>query len=100
MRCCKIFFLIAIIKLRYTFIEVHIRLPLCHVSEYTALSNMPVISNATLEDGWVKEVYDVTPVMSTYLLAFVVADFKAQEKTTESGLQVRAGVTLANDADR
>lgn len=58
-------------------------------AEYTALSNMPVSKSAVLSDGWVKDEFKPTPIMSTYLLAFVVADFRSRERATDSGLTVR-----------
>jgi len=67
----------------------------------TALSNMPVIgsspvlvgdderSTADDDDSWIKDDFATTPVMSTYLLAFVVADFRSRQITGHHGLKVR-----------
>lgn len=50
---------------------------------------MPLKNSETLSNGWKKDSFDTTPIMSTYLLAFVVADFRSREKTMTSGLKVR-----------
>uniref|UniRef100_A0A2C9GSB2 Aminopeptidase n=1 Tax=Anopheles arabiensis TaxID=7173 RepID=A0A2C9GSB2_ANOAR len=46
-----------------------------HRSEYRALSNMPAINSVTVGD-YTETTFDTTPPMSTYLLAFVISDFK------------------------
>ena len=38
--------------------------------------------------GWVADVYDTSPVMSTYLVAVAVHDFGHQSLVTESGTLV------------
>lgn len=56
-------------------------------SEYTALSNMPVESEKL--DGELKTVYfEESPIMSTYLVAFVVGLFDHIEDATIPGMQV------------
>lgn len=53
-------------------------------SEVTALSNMPVVEERI--DGDVKTVcYEESPVMSTYLVAFVVGLFDVIEDLTSYG---------------
>ena len=47
----------------------------------TVLSNMPG-SNTTLASGWTRTVFAQTPIMSTYLLAFVVTDYVYSEQIT------------------
>jgi len=42
------------------------------------------------DDFWVKDDFAPTPVMSTYLLAFVVADFRSRKTTGHAGLKVWA----------
>ncbi|GFO32573.1 puromycin-sensitive aminopeptidase [Plakobranchus ocellatus] len=56
-----------------------------------ALSNMPIISDKEVEDdSGLKEVsYATTPVMSTYLLAFVVGEFDYVEATDSNGVTVK-----------
>ncbi|CAJ0879935.1 13854_t:CDS:10 [Entrophospora sp. SA101] len=51
-------------------------------SELTALSNMNVISEKPLADGKKEVMFAKTPIMSTYLLAFVVGDLAYIEKKT------------------
>ncbi|XP_058064847.1 aminopeptidase N-like, partial [Anopheles bellator] len=46
-----------------------------HRSEYTALSNMPAIDKVQ-EGDYTVTTFGTTPLMSTYLLAFVISDFK------------------------
>ncbi|XP_050079428.1 aminopeptidase N-like [Anopheles maculipalpis] len=53
-----------------------------HRSEYTALSNMPVINSATVGD-YTETTFDTTPQMSTYLVAFVISDFKTISQETD-----------------
>eukprot|EP01130_Rhizamoeba_saxonica_P008191 TRINITY_DN3310_c1_g1_i1.p1 TRINITY_DN3310_c1_g1~~TRINITY_DN3310_c1_g1_i1.p1 ORF type:complete len:870 (+),score=221.39 TRINITY_DN3310_c1_g1_i1:38-2611(+) len=57
-----------------------------------ALGNMPVISKN--DDGDLsKYVFDETPIMSTYLLAFVVGEFEFLEDVTSEGITVRVWTT-------
>lgn len=54
-----------------------------------ALSNMPVVSEKSREDGHKIVEFDVTPLMSTYLLAFVVGEFDYIETKSKNGVLVR-----------
>ncbi|XP_006824368.2 aminopeptidase N-like [Saccoglossus kowalevskii] len=40
-----------------------------------ALCNMPIISTTETSAGWEKTTFERTPTMSTYLIAFIVADY-------------------------
>ncbi|ODQ67184.1 hypothetical protein NADFUDRAFT_81746 [Nadsonia fulvescens var. elongata DSM 6958] len=50
--------------------------------EWTALSNMPVVSSIS-KGGETTVVFDTTPVMSTYLLAWACGDFEYIEALTK-----------------
>lgn len=63
----------------------------------TALSNMPALSQSEAGDKQVTT-FETTPVMSTYLLAFVYGDLHHKEAATESGVTVRVWATKAQPA--
>ncbi|XP_035513793.1 endoplasmic reticulum aminopeptidase 2 [Morone saxatilis] len=56
--------------------------------EYISLSNMPVVKTVEVEDGLLEDQFDASVKMSTYLVAFVICDFKSVTATTSSGVQV------------
>lgn len=53
-----------------------------HESDYTALSNMPVVQQRSLQNGRIASHFMKSVPMSTYLLAFIVCDFKYTNATT------------------
>ncbi|XP_061115379.1 endoplasmic reticulum aminopeptidase 2-like [Conger conger] len=55
---------------------------------HIALSNMPRIQTVEHEDGLVEDIFDKSVRMSTYLVAFVVSDFRSVSATTSSGVKV------------
>ena len=55
----------------------------------TALSNMPVLQETSRDDGWKTVVFDKTPRMSSYLLAFVIADLEFLEARDRHGVPIR-----------
>lgn len=58
----------------------------------TGLSNMPVISSTPRsEDGSSVVKFDSSPIMSTYLLAFVVGELECVEGKTKDGKAAVSG---------
>ncbi|XP_077418444.1 endoplasmic reticulum aminopeptidase 2 [Vanacampus margaritifer] len=57
-------------------------------SEYISLSNMPIVKSVEVQDGLLEDEYAASVKMSTYLVAFVICDFKSVTATTKSGVQV------------
>uniref|UniRef100_A0A8C7CA18 Aminopeptidase n=1 Tax=Oncorhynchus kisutch TaxID=8019 RepID=A0A8C7CA18_ONCKI len=54
---------------------------------HTALSNMPV-QTVVLDDGLMEDRFAVSVRMSSYLVAFIVCDFRSVSATTASGVKV------------
>lgn len=65
-------------------------------SDRVALSNMHVIEESEHPDNPEKKVlkYATTPIMSTYLLAFVVGEFDYIEESTKNDIKVRVYTPL------
>lgn len=59
------------------------------------LSNMPEKSTKSLPNGLVEKTFEKTPIMSTYLLAFVYGDIHCVESQTKTGVKVRIWATVA-----
>nr|XP_006013195.1 PREDICTED: endoplasmic reticulum aminopeptidase 2-like [Latimeria chalumnae] len=57
-------------------------------SRHIALSNMPKVRTTELEGGLFEDQFDVSVKMSTYLVAFIVCDFKSVSDTTSTGIKV------------
>uniref|UniRef100_A0A4W5M6D6 Aminopeptidase n=1 Tax=Hucho hucho TaxID=62062 RepID=A0A4W5M6D6_9TELE len=55
---------------------------------HTALSNMPVEQTVVLNDGLMEDRFAVSVRMSSYLVAFIVCDFRSVSATTASGVKV------------
>jgi len=64
----------------------------------TVLSNMP-IKNQTVEDNHLVTTFDTTPLMSTYLLAWVIGELHKKSATTKSGVEVNIWATPAQPSD-
>uniref|UniRef100_A0A667Y5T1 Endoplasmic reticulum aminopeptidase 2 n=1 Tax=Myripristis murdjan TaxID=586833 RepID=A0A667Y5T1_9TELE len=57
--------------------------------EHISLSNMPIVSKTVeLNDGLLEDHFAVSVRMSTYLVAFIICDFKSVSATTSSGIKV------------
>lgn len=56
--------------------------------KHLAISNMPLVKSETIAEGLVEDHFDVTVKMSTYLVAFIISDFKSVSKMTKSGVKV------------
>ena len=61
---------------------------LVHDPGLIALSNMPIYQSNITEEGWKYDHFEKTPIMSTYLAAFAVGDFKYKETRTDNGVLV------------
>ncbi|MBN3301039.1 ERAP2 aminopeptidase, partial [Amia calva] len=55
---------------------------------HIALSNMPKVQTVELADGLLEDHFDRSVRMSTYLVAYIVCDFKFVTATTTSGIKV------------
>ncbi|XP_040584863.1 endoplasmic reticulum aminopeptidase 1 isoform X2 [Mesocricetus auratus] len=55
---------------------------------HLSISNMPLVRSVNVAEGLVEDHFDVTVKMSTYLVAFIVCDFKSVSKMTKSGVKV------------
>ena len=61
--------------------------------ESTAISNTLPVAVSEHDGGYKVVKFATTPVMSTYLLAFIVGDFESVEKKTKEGVLVRVWTT-------
>ncbi|XP_033635601.1 uncharacterized protein LOC117296680 [Asterias rubens] len=58
-----------------------------HQPEYHALANAPKRAKIkTLRDGWIRTKFEESVKLSTYLVCYVISDFKAKFKTTANGV--------------
>ncbi|MGH0162220.1 UNVERIFIED_CONTAM: hypothetical protein FKN15_042193 [Acipenser sinensis] len=56
--------------------------------QHLALSNMPKIMTLELEGGLLEDHFDKSVKMSTYLVAYIVCDFRAVSAVTSSGIKI------------
>ncbi|CAC5387007.1 ANPEP [Mytilus coruscus] len=71
-------------------VKAQFKLTLVRKQPMVSLSNTPVINNITRANGWIADHYEVTPKMSTYLLAFIICDFKYTVNITKNNVEYRA----------
>lgn len=57
-------------------------------ARHSAVSNMPIIKTVTLGGGILEDHFDVSVKMSTYLVAFIVSDFKSISAVTNRGIKI------------
>ncbi|KAG9355081.1 hypothetical protein JZ751_001794 [Albula glossodonta] len=55
---------------------------------HIALSNMPKMQTVEHDDGLVEDIFDKSVKMSTYLVAFVIGDFRSISATTSTGVKI------------
>jgi aminopeptidase N len=68
-------------------------------AKYTALSNMPESETRFHANGTKTLKFMTTPIMSTYLLAYVIGEFDMVQCVTNNGISIRVFVPLG-DADK
>ncbi|XP_072244138.1 endoplasmic reticulum aminopeptidase 2 [Leuresthes tenuis] len=56
--------------------------------DFISLSNMPVVKTVEINGGLLEDQFAESVKMSTYLVAFVICDFKSVTATTSSGVKV------------
>ncbi|XP_071139481.1 aminopeptidase N-like isoform X5 [Mytilus edulis] len=71
-------------------VKAQFKITLVRKQHMVSLSNTPITSNMTRGNGWIADSFEVTPKMSTYLLAFIICDFKYTIETTKNNVEYRA----------
>uniref|UniRef100_A0A8C6ZVT3 Endoplasmic reticulum aminopeptidase 1 n=2 Tax=Nothoprocta perdicaria TaxID=30464 RepID=A0A8C6ZVT3_NOTPE len=56
--------------------------------KHLALSNMPLVKTINISASLVEDHFDTSVKMSTYLVAFIVSDFKSVSKITSHGVKI------------
>lgn len=67
-------------------------------TEITVLGNMPV-KNQKIESDLLVTTFDTTPIMSTYLLAWVAGDMQSKTAQTSTGVEVSVWSTRAHSEE-
>ncbi|XP_069608173.1 endoplasmic reticulum aminopeptidase 1-like [Ranitomeya imitator] len=57
-------------------------------AKHSAVSNMPIVKTEHVDNGLLEDHFDVTVKMSTYLVAFIVSDFKSISQITHHGVKI------------
>ncbi|CAG2231962.1 ANPEP [Mytilus edulis] len=71
-------------------VKAKFKITLVRKQHMVSLSNTPITSNNSRGNGWIADSFEVTPKMSTYLLAFIICDFKYTVETTKNNVEYRA----------
>ncbi len=66
--------------------------------ELEAVSNTMIAEEAAVDGGLRRVRFSETPVMSTYLLAFIVGDIRCVERTADNGTLVRVWATAGKES--
>ena len=64
------------------------KLSMIREPNYISLFNMPLFNTQDYDNGLKMDIFNETVTMSTYLVAFVVCDYKNITKTTKRGVTV------------
>ncbi|XP_075693217.1 endoplasmic reticulum aminopeptidase 1 [Rhinoderma darwinii] len=56
--------------------------------KHSAVSNMPIVKTVHVDGGLLEDHFDVTVKMSTYLVAFIISDFKSISQVTNHGVKI------------
>ncbi|XP_053148444.1 endoplasmic reticulum aminopeptidase 1 isoform X2 [Hemicordylus capensis] len=56
--------------------------------KHLALSNMPLVKSVNIEEWLIEDQFEISVKMSTYLVAFIVSDFKSVTNMTCRGIKV------------
>jgi aminopeptidase N len=63
------------------------------------LANTPVSDQKSVGDNLTRTTFETTPIMSTYLLAFVIGEMHSVEAKTKEGTIIRTWATVAQPKD-
>ena len=66
-------------------------------SDLAAVSNMSIVRESEVEPGLKKLEFGETPIMSTYLLAFIIGELGCVERTADDGTIVRVYTTRGKE---
>ncbi|HUY52982.1 MAG TPA: M1 family metallopeptidase [Candidatus Dormibacteraeota bacterium] len=68
-------------------------LTIIHPTDKKVISNTQILNSSQLSKTETKTTFATTPIMSTYLLAFIVGDLEFRESKTKNGTVVRSYAT-------
>ncbi|MDE2715670.1 MAG: M1 family metallopeptidase, partial [Chloroflexota bacterium] len=66
-------------------------------SDLVAVSNMSIVRESEVEPGLKRLEFGETPIMSTYLLAFIIGELSCVERTADDGTIVRVYTTRGKE---